>query len=35
VIQSYNRRLDFFRRMRRKLDPEKRLLNPFLAQFMQ
>lgn len=35
VIQSYNRRLDFFRRMRRKLDPDKRLLNPFLAQFMQ
>ena len=35
VIQSYNRRLDFFRRMRRKLDPDRRLLNPFLAQFMQ
>ena len=35
VIQSYNRRLDFFRRMRRKLDPDQRLLNPFLAQFMQ
>ncbi|MDJ0814116.1 MAG: FAD-binding oxidoreductase [Woeseiaceae bacterium] len=35
VIQSYNRRLDFFRRMRRKLDPDKRFLNPFLAQFMQ
>ena len=35
VIQSYNQRLDFFRRMRRKLDPDGRLLNPFLAQFMQ
>jgi L-gulonolactone oxidase len=35
VIRSYNRRLDFFRRMRRKLDPDQRLLNPFLAQFLQ
>lgn len=35
VIQSYNRRLDFFRRMRRQLDPDNRLLNPFLAQFLQ
>jgi hypothetical protein len=35
VIQSYNRRLDFFRNLRRRLDPENRLLNPFLAQFMQ
>lgn len=35
VIQTYNRRMDFFRRLRRKLDPENRLLNPFLAQFMQ
>lgn len=35
VIQSYNRRLDFFRRLRRRLDPDSRLLNPFLAQFMQ
>jgi hypothetical protein len=35
VIQTYSRRLDFFRRMRRKLDPDNRLLNPFLAQFMQ
>jgi hypothetical protein len=35
VIQTYSRRLDFCRRMRRKLDPDNRLLNQFLAQFMQ
>lgn len=35
VIQVYNKRLDFFRRLRRQLDPENRLLNPFLAQFLQ
>ena len=35
VIQTYSQRLDFFRRLRRELDPENRLLNPFLAQFFQ
>jgi len=35
VIQTYSRRLDFFRRMRRQLDPENRLMSPFLAQFCQ
>jgi hypothetical protein len=35
VIQTYSKRLDFFRRMRRQLDPENRLLSPFLAQFCQ
>jgi len=35
VIQSYSKRLDFFRRMRRQLDPENRFLSPFLAQFCQ
>lgn len=35
VIQTYSRRLDFFRQMRRELDPERRLLSPFLAQFAQ
>ncbi|MEM7430872.1 MAG: FAD-binding oxidoreductase [Pseudomonadota bacterium] len=35
VIQAYNQRLDFFRRLRRQLDPEDRLLNPFMAQFAQ
>ena len=35
VIQTYSRRLDFFRKMRRQLDPENRLLSPFLAQFTQ
>lgn len=35
VIQTYAHRLDLFRRMRRQLDPEGRLLSPFLAQFCQ
>ncbi len=35
VIQSYSNRLDFFRRMRRQLDPENRFLSPFMAQFCQ
>jgi len=30
--QAYSSRLDFFRKIRRQLDPENRLLNPFLAQ---
>ncbi len=32
AAQSYSTRLDFFRKIRRQLDPENRLLNPFLAQ---
>jgi L-gulonolactone oxidase len=35
VIQTYSKRLDCFRLLRRKLDAEKRLLSPFLAQFCQ
>jgi len=35
VIQTHSKRLDFFRRMRRQLDPDGRLLSPFLAQFCQ
>jgi FAD/FMN-containing dehydrogenase len=35
VIQTYSNRLDLFRRLRRQLDPEDRLLSPFLAQFAQ
>ena len=35
VIQTYSQRLDCFRLLRRKLDAEKRLLSPFLAQFCQ
>ncbi len=35
VIQTYATRLDFFRRLRRQLDPGNRLLSPFLAQFAQ
>ncbi|MDH3303834.1 MAG: FAD-binding oxidoreductase [Gammaproteobacteria bacterium] len=32
AAQSYSTRLDFFRKIRRQLDPDNRLLNPFLAQ---
>ena len=35
VIQTYSKRLDFFRRIRRQLDPHNRLLSPFLAQFAE
>ena len=35
VIQTYSRRLDYFRRLRREFDPDNRLLSPFLAQFAQ
>ena len=35
VIQTYSKRLDLFRRLRRQLDPEDRLLSPFLAQFAE
>jgi FAD/FMN-containing dehydrogenase len=35
VIQTYSNRLDFFRRIRRQLDPYNRLLSPFLAQFAE
>jgi len=31
--QMYASRLDFFRKMRRQLDPHGRLLNPFMAQY--
>lgn len=31
--QLYGNRLEFFRKMRRQLDPQGRLLNPFLAQY--
>lgn len=33
VIQTYSQRLDYFRRLRRQLDPDNRFLSPFLAQF--
>ena len=32
ALQTYASRLDFFRKIRHQLDPEKRLLNPFLGQ---
>jgi hypothetical protein len=35
VIQTYSKRLDCFRLLRRRLDADKRLLSPFLAQFCQ
>lgn len=31
--QTYTNRLDIFRRMRQQLDPDNRLLSPFLAQY--
>ncbi|MDH4107802.1 MAG: FAD-binding oxidoreductase [Gammaproteobacteria bacterium] len=31
--QVFGRRLDFFRRMRRQLDPDNRMMNPFLSQY--
>ena len=31
--QIYGRRLSFFRKIRRQLDPDGRLLNPFMAQY--
>jgi FAD/FMN-containing dehydrogenase len=33
--QIYSSRLEFFRKIRRQLDPENRLLNPYLAQNFQ
>lgn len=33
--QVYGARLDFFRRVRRQLDPEDRFLTPFMAQYFQ
>ena len=33
--QVYANRLNFFRRIRRQLDPEDRLLTPFMAQYFQ
>lgn len=33
AVQVYGRRLELFRNIRRQLDPQGRLLNPFLAQF--
>lgn len=31
--QTYSNRLEFFRKIRRQLDPQGRLLNPFLSQY--
>jgi len=33
--QVYADRLNFFRKIRRRLDPEDRLLTPFMAQYFQ
>jgi len=35
VSQTYNRRMDSFRRIRRQLDPHNRLLNPYLARYFR
>jgi len=31
--QVFGRRMEFFRRMRRQLDPDNRMMNPFLSQY--
>ena len=33
VGQAFGSRLDFFKRMRRRIDPENRMMNPFLLQY--
>ena len=33
--QIFGSRLDFFRRMRRRIDPDDRMMNPFLLQYFQ
>ena len=33
VSQTYSGRMDFFRKIRRQLDPHNRLLNPYLARY--
>jgi FAD/FMN-containing dehydrogenase len=35
VTQVYGRRLELFRNIRRQVDPQGRLLNPFLDQFFR
>ena len=35
VAQIYGKRLQLFRNIRRQVDPQGRLLNPFLAQFFR
>lgn len=31
--EAFGSRLDFFRRMRRRIDPDRRMMNPFLSQY--
>ena len=35
VGQAYSGRIDFFRKMRRRLDPDGRLLNPYLSRYFK
>ena len=35
VQQTYSKRLDALRKVRRQVDPENRFLSPFLAQFCE
>lgn len=35
VSHTYGSRMDFFRKIRRQLDPENRLLNPYLARYFK
>jgi FAD/FMN-containing dehydrogenase len=31
--EAFGSRLDFFRRIRRRIDPDNRMMNPFLSQY--
>lgn len=35
VEQAFDSRLEFFRKIRRQLDPENRMMNPFFMQYLQ
>jgi len=35
VSQTYSGRMEFFRKIRRQLDPDGRFLNPFLARYFK
>jgi FAD/FMN-containing dehydrogenase len=35
VSHTYGSRMEFFRKIRRQLDPDNRLLNPYLARYFE
>jgi len=35
VAPTYGSRMEFFRKIRRQLDPDSRLLNPYLARYFK